>query len=504
MKLFSYLRHPLKCLLLITTTLLINGPLYSFELTLKKAIELTFQTHPDILRMLSDYRTLQAQTRLNLGLYDWVVDLGFDYSDVDQAPVVIFQPTNTRKTTYNLNAGKSLATGTTFGLSTSVLKTEDNSSFNLFSKRYETQLGLTLQQNLLDGFLGQPDRVKLKTDQSRLKSLQLMLWRELEMLASAISQRYWNLWRDVQLYAVARESEDEAKDFMDETVRLSKIGLREEDDILQAEASWLRRREETLTAKTLLDNAWSSLKISIGLHKDTDWDSLPSLEDPDWNNQVDYEKTLKMAYINRADLQSSAISRELNKELKDSQNSKIWPQLTASGGYSLVGLDPKLKTSIKQVRKYKNEGWNLGMSLSHSFGQNMDRSEMELAEAEYLRSQSQYRKRINAVEEEVEVGVNEFKRQLQILDLSKEIENRRMRIKNIFQKKFKNGRISIQDLLRAQEESRQSRYRRHLAESQMAITQLKVDLAQGSYLSQLGFGERYSLPIIEKTHYETE
>jgi len=178
--------------------------------------------------------------------------------------------------------------------------------------------------------------------------------------------------------------------------------------------------------------------------------------------------------------------KELNEKLVKSLASKTLPQLTAYGGYSLTGLDPELSKSLTQVYDFKIRGWNVGMSLAHSFGQNQDRSELETAQADEIQARAQFQDQSDRLTEDVQTSLNDYRFNFDKLDLMKKIEKNRKEVEILFRTKFNNGRISIQDLLQAQERRRLSRYRSRLAESDMVLTRMQVDLAKGTYLSQFG------------------
>ena len=461
-------------------------------LTLTDSIQTALKKNPSLLRLLGEYRSLKADIQFNRGVYDWTVDALFQYDDADQARVVVFQPSKIKQTTYGLNVFKPFATGTSFEIDSSVIKTEDASTFNLLNSRYQTDLKFSLQQALLQDFIGQPFRVRLEADKERLRSLEFSLWRDIEVIAGDVATAYWNLWRDVQLSQVAEESEKEAKEFLDETRRLSRMGLREEDEILQAEASWMERKEETLLALVRQENAWENLKTKMGVVREKEWDFRPALDDPSWSlTQLDKdspgEDPLAQAYEHRRDFQAASIQIDLYEKIRNSLSSNRLPQLTASGGYSLTGLDPDFSESVEQVQKSQTVGWNVGMSLRHRFGQNQDRSQIELSESLILKSKSEYERLNDLIQFEIQRALKNFRLNEKLLDLSRQVEKKRDRIQKLFRKKFRQGRTSIQDLLVVDEERRQARYKRRIAESTMALTQLSLDLATGHFLEKIGY-----------------
>jgi len=425
----------------------LSASLQAAALSLNEAIEFTIKNHPTILNLQSQYQSLLSNTRWTRGLYDWNINLGFRYADEDQARVVVFQPSNIKQTSWDLSLQKDFSRGSTLGLTSSLIKTDDDSTFNLLNTRYESELGIRVEQALLEGFIGKPDRVRLKTDQDRLDALRLSLGREIELLAGKTAEIYWELWREVQLLEVALQSEKEAKDFFDETRKLSRLGLREKDEIFQAEASWLQRQEERLSATTKRDNTWQRLKAEMG-EKGFNSDSIPDLDDPQWENTFTQQEHLNQAFQSRSDFLSAEENKNLTEELKKSMSGKLLPTLVASGGYSLIGLDPQLSESIEQIQESKIPGWNVGMALSHSFGQNRDRSEVEQAEAAHLQSKSVYLELSRQINRDVILRIRNFKLNLELLDLAQKIETKRDFIQKSFKRKrsryfFHVGLVSI-------------------------------------------------------------
>jgi outer membrane protein TolC len=468
------------------------------DLPLKRAIEQTLLNNPQMLNLIGQQKLLQSQVRSNKGLYDWGIQVGAEYADADQARVSVFQPSNIKSTDYSLNVVKSFTTATDLSIFSTINKTEDDSTFALLNNRYQTDLGISLQQELLEGFIGQPEGVRLETDRQRLEAQQFSLWRQMEVLISNISILYWTLWRNIQLEKVALQSQQEAKEFLDETQRLSKLGLRDNDEILQAEASLLLRDQEVITAKVGIENAWTQLQSQIDPDAQNWSLQIPEIENPSWGPSINEITITTTAYRNRGDFLAAQMILDVNQKIRESLKAQLWPRLTATGGYSLVGLDPELSKSIDQVEETRTKGWNIGMSLSHSFGQNFDQSRIDLADAELIQSQSDYNRQSEALNRETQLAVRNFKRDIELWEIAKSLEEKRAGIEKAFTNKYRNGRISTQDLIRAQEEHRRARYERQIAEANLATSQMNVYLAEGTYLSQMGYDIHSTLNILDQ------
>lgn len=301
----------------------------------------------------------------------------------------------------------------------------------------------------------------------------------------------------MSLLEVSKQSEAEAKVFLNETRRLARTGLRESDEVLQAEASWLERQEETITAETKVEITWLTLATKLQYEKKARVESPPQIENPTWDdNQTDAD-FITLAYQKRRDLLAAMETRDLNQKLSKSLRWNTLPQLTATGGYSLIGLDPKLSKSIDQIENSKIPGWNVGMALSHRFGQNTDRSELELAEAEHLAARSRYQSLTDHVEQDVQVSLKRFNRNRKLLDLSRQIETKKEKIYKAFKRKFSQGRISIQDLLRMEGELRRARHLRRIAESNLAIAHTNLLAAKGTFLESKDFENQTALDLMK-------
>lgn len=462
-------------------------PLCAQELTLKKAVELSFQKSPVITQLQSRAKALMASIRATRGVYDWALNAGINYADQDLTRTVIFQPTNIKTLAYEVGTEKKFAMGTALNVDASLVRQKDDSTFNIFNTRYASELGISVSQSLLDGFWNSPNSVRLQTDQIKIDALNSALWRNLEVLAGEISQNYWLFWRDVKFFSIAREAEDEALAFLTETKRLASRGLRENDEILQAETSWLERKQETLLAQMRMENVWTDIKINLGLSESPDWMSIPDLENPSWGNLGDDSGLLLNAYKERRDFVSAQATLDINKKLFESTKRLSRPNLTARGGYSLLGLDPKARESISQVRKTQIKGWNIGMALRHSFGQNLDYAEIEGAESNLLSAQNEFQRLQQNIEADVKKTANNFKLNLEYFELSQKIENKKSQIKKEYSRKFSQGRVSIRDVLQTQSEERRARSERLAAEANLAVQQIAFKLAHGNYLKEMGF-----------------
>lgn len=215
----------LPCNILVTGLFMSQGWTEEPLLPLKVAVSLAFQNNPSMNRILSQYQAQEARYKLTRGIYDWTAGLGFDYSDTDQARTVIFQPSNIKQRNFNASVFKAFPTGTELSFMGSILRSNDDSSFNVFNTRYQTELGISLQQSLLHDFIGLPQKVRLETDKIKLNALKKSLWREMETLATTIARQYWELWRNQQLWEVALESKKRSGRFFQRNKAPFKIGL---------------------------------------------------------------------------------------------------------------------------------------------------------------------------------------------------------------------------------------------------------------------------------------
>jgi len=478
--------------LLVSIPVLLQ-PLLADTLSLKKAINMGIKNNPRTLEFLARIKDAEARLRFAGGFYDWQLAAGVAVSDADQARISIFQPENIKSNLYELNLSKAMTTGTSIGLTSSLERTEASSAFNIFSQQYSSELAVSIRQSILDGLVGQPGRRKVRSEELRLEAARHSLYRDFEVLASEVAINYWELWRQLQLTIVAIQSEEEAKIFLDETRKLAGLGLREDDDIYQAESAWLERRSERLLAQAQNQKKWNELKSQLALHQSGGWEEVPDLDMP--QNPVELEPmTFESDMIyKRQDLLAAEKILEAGEELKKGMSGKLLPELNALGGYSFLGLDPDLGDSVNQVKDSEIKGWNIGMELRHSFGQNFDRSEIDQAESLVLASRGRAQSLQNAIEEQTKNQISSVKLNFELLGLAKKIEDRRRKVQSAFRKKFSQGRTTIQDLLRSQEEYRRSRYARQIAEAQLAIAIVRRLLSQGAFL------EHYSIdPAAQK------
>jgi len=474
-------------LFLLASITIILQPLLADTLSLEKAISMGIKNNPRTLEFLARIKDAEARLRFAGGFYDWQLVAGVTVSDADQARISIFQPENIKSKLYELNLNKAMKTGTSIGLTSSLERTEASSAFNIFNQQYASELAFSVRQSLLDGLVGLPGRRKVRSEKLRLEAARHSLYRDFEVLASEVTVNYWELWRQLQLTIVAIQSEEEAKIFLDETRKLAGLGLREDDDIYQAESAWLERRSERLLAQTQSQKKWNELKSQLALHQSGGWEEVPGLDTP--RNPVELEPMIFDSDMlhKRRDLLAAEKTLEAGEELKKGMSGRLLPELNALGGYSFLGLDPDLGDSVDQVKDSKIKGWNIGMELRHSFGQNFDRSEIDQAESLVLSSRGRYQSLLNAIEEQVRNQIANVKLNFELLELAKKIEDRRRKIRSAFRKKFSQGRTTIQDLLRSQEEYRRSRYARQIAEAQLAIAIVRRRLSQGAFL------EHYSI-----------
>lgn len=475
------------------------GPAWSTPpFTVEEAVGRAIRHAPLVRDVRSRYAAARAELYSTRAAYDWEAELAVRYADVDQPRTVIFQPGNIQTTEVEGAVERLFATGTRVQARASLPRTEDDSTFNVLNKRYEPEFSISLEQGLLQNRFGRLDRARLNAARTRLEAVEFELWRQIERMAAAIAEDYWRLWLARREADVLEAAVADARRLFETTERLSRQGLRDESEVLLARAAWLTRRQEQIDAQTAIQTAWIGLRNRIGADE-SDYPSVPALADPDPTSATALTPSPMEARASRGDLAAARRRLQAGRALLDASDDALRPALSATGGYSLAGLDRRLGNSLDDISNGSFAGWNVGLVFRHAFGQNADRADLERARAEFHRAASVLSSALAGADAEIANAFTKLRGTLDRLALAREIESVRRRIHRLFLQKFRQGRITMQDLLAAEEEARQARRSTQALSAEVTLAAVATRVAEGTLLSHLGFERRSLLSRINES-----
>lgn len=455
-------------------------------LTLKTVVEAALHHSPVLEEIAGRHAAAKAEYLAALAPYDWTVAAEARYSDNEQPREVVFQPSRITTAEGQLGLRKRFRTGTLVAVEGASIRTEDNSTFNLLNKRYQPTLSLQAEQDLLENAVGRFESAAVEAARIRFIAAEADIWRSIEEAAADAARAYWNVWRQQKSLRVAEESEANNRQLHEATTRLANRGLRDESEILQTKAAWLSAKDQRINQNNQLHTAWVQLRADFGL---TRWDpeNIPPLEPPEI--PTSFSPSAVDARETRGDIAAARRRLEAARAMADATGSLKLPELSLVGGYRLTGLARNFSDSVDQISGGAYPSWNVGLVFSHAFGQRGDRADIARAHAETLTASSFLTRSLNRLDADLETTAADTKRALERLAIASEIDDARTRIFSLFSEKYRQGRISMQDLLQAEDAASQARFNRQNAAARVAFALVEARLTEGSYLSELGYDQ---------------
>jgi len=267
-------------------------------------------------------------------------------------------------------------------------KNDSNQSFQTINPRYGATLSFNYQQPLLRNFMYNSVKreiviagINLDVSDSRFKSALL------ETVYS-VEEAYWNLVFSIEDLKVRQQSLDLAKDLLRKNRKEVEVGTLAPIEILTAEAEVAAREADILQAQVLVDNNEDILKTGINRYSEEDAARIqlrPSDEPQYQEVEISLDEALKVALLNRPDLQANRFSLKNREYDLSYAKNQILPELNLNAGYWSPGLSGTqliyqdnnpatgiiigqipgaAKDSLRDAFAFKYINWNVNLTLS--------------------------------------------------------------------------------------------------------------------------------------------
>lgn len=267
-------------------------------------------------------------------------------------------------------------------------KNDSNASFQTINPRYGATLSFNFEQPLLKNFMYNPIRRQIVIAGNNLDVSDSRFKAALLQTVYAVEEAYWNLVFSIEDLKVRRQSLVLAKDLLRKNRKEVEVGTLAPIEILTAEAEVAAREADILQAEVLVDNNEDTLKTIINRYSEEDaalimlWPSdEPQYEEAD----ISLEQALKVALLNRPDLQEKRYDfKNREYDLSYAKNQML-PELNLNAGYWSPGLSGTqliyqddnpatgiiigqipgaAKDSLRDAFDFKYINWNVNLTLS--------------------------------------------------------------------------------------------------------------------------------------------
>ena len=409
------------------------------------------------------------------GIFDPNLSLGIN-GDWGQSPAATqlagANVTEGRNANFNLGLGLLMPTGTSVDVSSSTTRSETNSTFFFLTPRWQTDLTVSLNQPLLQGFGTLVNRSTIIVARNTRSQTAATFAIQVIDTLRGVEDAYWDLVAARSAVEVRQQSLELAQQLLSETREWVKVGTSAPIDTIQSEATVAARLQELITARNAADNAEDALKAVLGFDQPDEWDVQLQTADALITEQLhpDLGEAISTALENRPEIHQQLLAMEVADLYTKVARNGILPKLDLQATYGWGGLggdlkivDPDTGRVVDTIRGGFDDArrqltdrdfphWTLGVTFSVPLGNNQ--AEARLAQRRFERDQAFVR--LNALKQqiirEVRVAVRATEDGAANIDAATAARKAAERNQEAEETKFKNGLSTNYQVLQIQDD----------------------------------------------------
>jgi outer membrane protein len=347
--------------------------------------------------------------------------LQFDSSyniDKRDRTTTIFGTTN-KLTQFNLGVAKILPSGTLTSVKLLNQRESTNSPFATINPNFDSGLEFSLEQPLLNNFLGQKDRGTITLVKKQIEALNYQTQEKILHETHSVLSHFWNLAISERREKVVKRSVKEAENFLRTTRERKRLGLAQNSDVFAAQANLLEMEKGFLTTQKITQDWQSQLQTDLDLPRETH--VTPTHSDKRVIDIPEFEAVMAEALSKRADYKAAQVllDRE-NVNVKLKKNSR-WPELDLFSTLTLNGVDTRYTHALQESYSADHPNWVIGLKIEVPLENRLARGELSRAKLEKARAVFQAKHLENQIRQEVDVTTRAMQLKLQSLEMTEKI-----------------------------------------------------------------------------------
>jgi outer membrane protein TolC len=376
-----------------------------------------------------------------------------------------------RRRTFDLSFGTLLPTGTQAALTWTNARSETNSTFYYLNPNYNSTLGLTITQPLLQGFGTDVNRNGIEVARKSGEISRLQFEEIVIATVQQVENAYWDLVYAIENLKVKEQSLALARDLLDQTRTRVRIGTSAPIDIVQSEATVAAREQDIIVAEHAVLEAQDVLKGLMGFETLQDWASrivpVNSLQVD--RTPVALEEAVAAAFARRTELKQDEIQRQIARMNLVVAENNVRPQLDLVLGYGLQGVGGTLEytdpvtgnpvtvpggwdDALEMLRDADYDQWTAAVNLRYPLGNTQ-------AKAQRVQARYSLRSAEQVVAAQRQTVIQQVRRAVRAIESSGKsidaaVKARELAERNLDaeQKKFANGMSTNYQVLKIQED----------------------------------------------------
>jgi outer membrane protein len=351
---------------------------------------------------------------------------------------------------------KPLETGGTFtlDLSTAPRIFIDPSTFNPLNPQSTAAIEINISQPLLKGAGIFYNRSNIYIARNDKKRSVLELKKTAIEVINSTQKAYWALVKAIEELRVRRKSLESAEDLLRKNRIQVKVGTLAPIEVLVAEDGVAAKMNGIIETENNIKNREDDLKLIMNLsnHSILSDVAIIPLDKASFKiTDVTFDESIKTALENRPEVFEQGLDIENARITVKQKKNELLPQLNAEAGISYQGLGSNLGNSLDSAFSEQFQREFFGVTLEIPLGNREARSNYSRAKLEARQSVLNRNKIEQEIVVEVRTAVREIKKNTESIkatEKARELAQERLEAE---EKKFKVGRSTSLEVLRAQD-----------------------------------------------------
>ena len=250
---------------------------------------------------------------------------------------------DTHTGSYSAFYGQGFMTGTSIVAGVLGTRSTTSALTALVNPEIPSYLGISLSQNLLNGFGYRANAANLRIAKNDLKVADSVFRQNVMTTMATVVNDYWDLLYDRENIRVAEEAVKWAQADLNNNARQVEIGNMAAIEVTRAKSEVANRRQGLILAQTQYQQQQEKLKTELSKHVDGDLAAVPieptdKLPEPAANDIPTLEDALNLAAKNRPEIEQVNLNMRNQEYTIQRDRNALLPNLSVFATYFPSGL----------------------------------------------------------------------------------------------------------------------------------------------------------------------
>jgi len=244
---------------------------------------------------------------------------------------------------YSAFYGQGFMTGTSIAVGMFGSRTTTSALTALVNPNLTSFLGITLSQNLLNGFGYRANASSLRIAKNNLKVADSVFRQQVITTLASLVNLYWDLLYYRENVGVAEEALHYAQTLLKDNTRQVEIGNLAAIEVTRAKSEVAARRQDLIVAQTSYHQQEETLKTTLAKQVDADLagvsiEATDKLPEPQPNDIASLQEALSLAVKNRPEVEQVNLNMRNQNVTIQAVRNRLLPSLNVFASYAPSGL----------------------------------------------------------------------------------------------------------------------------------------------------------------------